>query len=135
MQKVRKAITDFNNKFGYSAPLTPTLNAKYKLRAELIAEELQEYVEANDNKDIVEVADAIGDMLYLVMGAAVEHGIDIEPVFFEIQRSNMSKLGEDGEVIRREDGKVLKGPNYFKPNISMAIQVGTPNPDSPDAEI
>jgi predicted HAD superfamily Cof-like phosphohydrolase len=84
-----------------------------------MAEENQEYFEAANNNDLIEVADALGDMLYILCGTIIEHGMQdkIEQVFDEIQRSNMSKLSEDGEPIFREDGKVLKGPNYFKPNI------------------
>ena len=90
-----------------------------KLRFNLMAEENQEYFEAANNNDLIEVADALGDMLYILCGTIIEHGMQnkIEEVFDEIQRSNMSKLGEDGEPIYREDGKVMKGPNYFKPNI------------------
>ena len=90
-----------------------------KLRFNLMAEENQEYFEAANNNDLIEVADALGDMLYILCGTIIEHGMQdkIEEVFDEIQRSNMSKLAEDGEPILREDGKVLKGPNYFKPNI------------------
>jgi|TARA_B110000305_G_C19457587_1_gene651999 predicted HAD superfamily Cof-like phosphohydrolase len=90
-----------------------------KLRFNLMAEENQEYFEAANNNDLIEVADALGDMLYILCGTIIEHGMQdkIEQVFDEIQRSNMSKLSEDGEPIFREDGKVLKGPNYFKPNI------------------
>jgi|TARA_B110000483_G_scaffold23156_1_gene26891 predicted HAD superfamily Cof-like phosphohydrolase len=90
-----------------------------KLRFNLMAEENQEYFEAANNNDLIEVADALGDMLYILCGTIIEHGMQdkIEQVFDEIQRSNMSKLSEDGEPIFRKDGKVLKGPNYFKPNI------------------
>ena len=82
-------------------------------------EENKEYLEAANEGDLVEVADALGDMLYILCGTILEHGMQykIEEVFEEIQRSNMSKLGEDGKPIYREDGKVLKGPNYFKPDI------------------
>src|SRR5690606_15133202 len=92
---------------------------KNKLRYELMHEENQEYLEAANADDLVEVADALGDMLYILCGTIIEHGLQhkIEEVFDEIQRSNMSKLGDDGEPIYREDGKVLKGPNYFKPDI------------------
>jgi predicted HAD superfamily Cof-like phosphohydrolase len=88
-----------------------------------MAEENSEYIEAANNGDLVEVADALGDMLYILCGTIIEHGLQdkIEDVFNEIQRSNMSKLGEDGQPIFREDGKVLKGPNYFKPNISKIL--------------
>jgi len=96
---------------------------KHLLRYKLMREENEEYLEAADNNDLVEVADALGDMLYILCGTIIEHGLQhkIEEVFNEIQRSNMSKLGEDGEPIYREDGKVLKGPNYFKPNIKSIL--------------
>jgi predicted HAD superfamily Cof-like phosphohydrolase len=93
--------------------------AKNKLRFDLMKEENEEYLEAANANDVVEVADALGDMLYILCGTIIEHGLQykIEEVFNEIQRSNMSKLGDNGEPIYREDGKVLKGPNYFRPNI------------------
>ena len=83
-------------------------------------EENKEYLEASNNGDIIEVADALGDMLYILCGTILEHGMQdlIEDVFDEIQKSNMSKLGMDGNPIFRDDGKVMKGPNYFKPNFS-----------------
>ncbi len=97
--------------------------AKNTLRFNLMDEENNEYLEAATNNDMVEVADALGDMLYILCGTILEHGMQykIEEVFNEIQRSNMSKLGEDGKPIYREDGKVLKGPNYFKPNIKEIL--------------
>ena len=97
--------------------------AKNTLRFNLMKEENEEYIEAANNNDLVEVADALGDMLYILCGTIIEHGFHhkIEDVFNEIQRSNMSKLGADGEPIYREDGKVLKGPNYFKPNIAKIL--------------
>ena len=87
-------------------------------------EENQEYFEAAQSNDLVEVADALGDMLYILCGTIIEHGMQdkIEAVFNEIQRSNMSKLGADGQPIYREDGKVLKGPHYFKPNIKSILE-------------
>ena len=86
-------------------------------------EENEEYLEAANNDDLVEVADALGDMLYILCGTIIEHGLQhkIDEVFDEIQNSNMSKLGGDGNPIYREDGKVLKGPNYFKPNIEKIL--------------
>ena len=83
-------------------------------------EENKEYLEAANSNDLIEVADALGDMLYILCGTIIEHGMQdlIEDVFDEIQKSNMSKLGLDGNPIYREDGKVMKGPNYFKPNFS-----------------
>lgn len=97
---------------------------KNMLRYKLMREENEEYLEAANDGDLVEVADALGDMLYILCGTIIEHGLQykIEEVFEEIQRSNMSKLGEDGEPIYREDGKVLKGPNYFKPNIKDILE-------------
>ena len=96
---------------------------KNTLRFNLMKEENEEYLQAANNDDLVEVADALGDMLYILCGTIIEHGLQykIEEVFEEIQRSNMSKLGEDGQPIYREDGKVLKGPNYFKPNIQFIL--------------
>ena len=105
---------------------SPTANLakdKIKLRFNLMAEENQEYLEAANNNDLVEVADALGDMLYILCGTIIEHGMQdkIEDIFNEIQKSNMSKLDKRGQPIYREDGKVMKGPNYFKPNISKII--------------
>ncbi|PIB30675.1 nucleoside triphosphate pyrophosphohydrolase family protein [Maribacter sp. 4G9] len=99
-------------------------NTKNLLRFNLMDEENKEYLEAASNGDLVEVADALGDMLYILCGTILEHGMQhkIEEVFNEIQRSNMSKLGEDGKPIYREDGKVLKGPNYFKPDIASILE-------------
>lgn len=96
---------------------------KNTLRFNLMKEENEEYLEAANGNDLVEVADALGDMLYILCGTIIEHGMQykIEEVFDEIQRSNMSKLGKDGQPIYREDGKVLKGPNYFKPNIESIL--------------
>ena len=92
---------------------------KNNLRFNLMKEENEEYLEAANNNDMVEVADALGDMLYILCGTIIEHGMQhkIDEVFSEIQNSNMSKLGDNGNPIYREDGKVLKGPNYFKPDI------------------
>ena len=86
-------------------------------------EENKEYLDAAKNNDLIEVADALGDMLYILCGTIIEHGMQdkIEEVFDEIQKSNLSKLGENGKPIYRKDGKVMKGPNYFKPNISKVL--------------
>ena len=96
---------------------------KNKLRFNLMKEENEEYFEAANNNDMVEVADALGDMLYILCGTIIEHGMEhkIDEIFSEIQNSNMSKLGADGGPIYREDGKVLKGPNYFKPDIERIL--------------
>ena len=87
-------------------------------------EENEEYLEAAKNGDIVEVADALGDMMYILCGTIIEHGMQhiIEEVFDEIHRSNLSKLDENGNPIYREDGKVIKGPDYFPPNLKQFLQ-------------
>ena len=122
MKSKIEAVRLFHTSFGLgvSEILKADLGEnKNKLRFNLMDEENKEYFEAVQNNDLVEVADALGDMLYILCGTILEHGMQhkIEQVFEEIQRSNMSKLGADGKPIYREDGKVLKGPNYFKPNI------------------
>ncbi len=121
------AVSEFHKAFGLGMKESPTANLGIKknlLRYELMREENEEYLEAANNNDLVEVADALGDMLYILCGTIIEHGMQhkIEEVFNEIQRSNMSKLGEDGKPIYREDGKVLKGPNYFMPNIKEILE-------------
>ena len=92
------------------------------LRINLIEEELSELKEAIKNKDIKEVADALTDILYVTYGAGHAFGIDLDKCFDEVQRSNMSKLDENGKPIFNEQGKVLKGPNYFKPNLEKFIK-------------
>lgn len=121
-----KAVELFHKSFGLgvSEELKADLGKeKNNLRFNLMDEENKEYLEAAENNDLIEVADALGDMLYILCGTILEHGMQykIEEVFNEIQRSNMSKLGADGKPIYREDGKVLKGPNYFKPNIKEIL--------------
>ena len=91
------------------------------LRYDLIKEELDEFKEAIDKKDIKEVADALTDILYVTYGAGHAFGIDLDKCFKEVQNSNMSKLGKDGKPIYNKNGKVMKGPNYFKPNLSKFI--------------
>lgn len=95
---------------------------RLELRLDLIREEVEELEEATAVRDEVEMADALGDIIYVVVGFALEMGIDLNKVVAEIQASNMTKLGADGEVIRREDGKVLKGPNYCKPDIKSVLR-------------
>ncbi|MFS4481620.1 hypothetical protein ACKGJY_01265 [Hyunsoonleella sp. 2307UL5-6] len=121
-----EAVKQFHTAFKIGHRETPKAdlgNDKNTLRFNLMKEENEEYFEAAANNDLVEVADALGDMLYILCGTIIEHGMQhkIEEVFEEIQRSNMSKLGEDGQPIYRGDGKVLKGPNYFKPNIKAIL--------------
>ena len=91
------------------------------LRIELIAEELQELCEAVEQKDMAGIADALTDLLYVVYGAGAAYGIDLDATFEEVHDSNMSKLGEDGKPIYREDGKVLKGPNYWAPDLEHFV--------------
>lgn len=126
MKKRIAAVHEFHTAFKLGIKNKPTANIgedRNLLRYNLMKEENEEYLEAAQNNDLVEVADALGDMLYILCGTIIEHGMHdkIEEVFNEIQRSNMSKLGEDGKPIYREDGKVLKGPNYFKPNIKAIL--------------
>ena len=127
MQKQLNAVKLFHETYGLgvSTEMKADLGKlKNELRFNLMKEENEEYLEAVENNDIVEIADALGDMLYILCGTILEHGLQhkIEEVFDEIQRSNMSKLGEDGKPIYREDGKVMKGPNYFKPNFSKILE-------------
>ena len=91
------------------------------LRYELIKEEVDEFKEAIDKRDIKEVADALTDILYVTYGAGHAFGINLDKCFEEVQNSNMSKLGKDGKPIYNEKGKVMKGPNYFKPNLSKFV--------------
>lgn len=126
MKRKIEAVSEFHSAFGLGIKNKPTADlgeAKNLLRYKLMREENEEYLEAANNNDLVEVADALGDMLYILCGTIIEHGMQdvIEDVFEEIQRSNMSKLGADGKPIYREDGKVLKGPNYFTPKIEKIL--------------
>lgn len=121
------AVQLFHEAFNIGINQNPTVAVSEKikeLRFNLMKEENEEYLEAVKNNDIVEVADALGDMLYILCGTILTHGMQhkITEVFEEIQRSNMSKLGQDGNPIYREDGKVMKGPNYFKPNIKTILK-------------
>ena len=121
------SVAEFHNAFRIAMTDEPTIDLPsdiVKLRFNLMKEENEEYLEAVENNDMIEVADALGDMLYILCGTILSHGMQhkIQEVFEEIQRSNMSKLGEDGQPIYREDGKVLKGPNYFKPNIKDILE-------------
>ena len=92
-----------------------------KLRIDLIKEELEELTQAMNDKNLLEVADALTDILYVTYGAGHAFGIDLDKCFDEVQNSNMSKLGEDGKPIYNEAGKVMKGPNYFKPDLSKYL--------------
>jgi len=98
-------------------------NKIVQLRIDLIEEELNELKEAIKNNDIVEVADALTDILYVTYGAGHSFGVNLDECFDEVQRSNMSKLGEDGMPIYNENGKVMKGPNYFAPNLKKIVNL------------
>jgi predicted HAD superfamily Cof-like phosphohydrolase len=126
MQKQLNAVKEFHTAFGLGVNENPTGHlgeSVNMLRYNLMKEENEEYLEAVMNNDKIEIADALGDMLYILCGTIISHGLQhkIEEVFDEIQRSNMSKLGQDGKPIYREDGKVMKGPNYFKPDFSVIL--------------
>lgn len=126
IEKPIAAVEKFHETYQLLSNHSPTVaipEAIKTLRYELMKEENEEYKEAVDNNDMVEVADALGDMLYILCGTIITHGMQqkISEVFEEIQRSNMSKLGLDGKPIYREDGKVMKGPNYFKPDIAKIL--------------
>ena len=127
MKKQIKCVEEFHRiyKLGNSEkPIGKLENQKENLRFDLMKEENEEYLEAAKNGDIVEVADALGDMMYILCGTIIEHGMQhiIEEVFDEIHRSNLSKLDENGNPIYREDGKVIKGPNYFPPDIKKIMK-------------
>ena len=127
IKKPIDAVTDFHKAFGLTINNSPTLKLPeevLQLRYDLMKEENEEYLEAVTNRDKLEMADALGDMLYILCGTIISHGMQhkIEEVFDEIQKSNMSKLGTDGKPIYRADGKVLKGPNYFKPDIASVLK-------------
>ena len=113
----------FMKTFGQEVKNKPSFstNKINKLRLDLIKEELRELTDAMNNKDLLEVADALTDILYVTYGAGHAFGIDLDKCFDEVQNSNMSKLDEDGKPIYNEHGKVMKGPNYFKPDLSKFI--------------
>ena len=121
MIKTINKVKDFHEKFGIINNASPQLigSKGYQLRYDLAIEELQEYKNACQQGNLIEVADALGDQLYILLGTILRHGMQniIEDVFNEIHDSNMSKLGEDGKPIYREDGKILKGKDYFRPNL------------------
>ena len=114
----------FMKTFGQEVKEKPSFSSDKinQLRISLIKEELDELKEAMDSKDLLEVADALTDLLYVTYGAGHAFGIDLDKCFEEVQNSNMSKLGDDGKPIYNEFGKVMKGPNYFKPNLIKYIK-------------
>ena len=116
-------VGTFMKTFGQEVKTKPSFSTDKinKLRLDLIKEELTELTEAMNNKDLLEVADALTDILYVTYGAGHAFGINLDKCFEEIQNSNMSKLDENGMPIYNENGKVMKGPNYFKPNLKKII--------------
>ena len=117
-------VKTFMQTFGQEVKIKPSFSTDKinDLRYNLIKEELSELKEAMENKDLLEVADALTDILYVTYGAGIAFGIDLDKCFDEVQNSNMSKLGEDGKPIYNEAGKVMKGPNYFKPDLSKYVK-------------
>lgn len=124
-KEIIENVEKFHEAFKIKNNYHPTLIEanELELRHRLMKEENEEYLEAANNGDIVEIADALGDMLYILCGTILKHGMQnkIEEIFAEIQRSNMSKLDANGEPIFREDGKVMKSKLYFKPNIKKIL--------------
>ena len=116
-------VGTFMKTFGQEVKKKPSFSSDKinKLRIDLIKEELEELKEAMKNNDLLEVADALTDILYVTYGAGHAFGIDLDKCFDEVQNSNMSKLGENGQPIYNESGKVMKGPNYFKPDLSKFV--------------
>ena len=116
-------VGTFMKTFGQEVKSKPSFSTDKinKLRLDLIKEELTELTEAMNNKDLLEVADALTDILYVTYGAGHAFGINLDKCFEEVQNSNMSKLDENGKPIYNEHGKVMKGPNYFKPDLSKFV--------------
>ena len=122
-----EAVEEFHNSFGISnaySPVNSISDSDLNLRYNLMKEENEEYLQAAKEGDLVEIADALGDMLYILCGTILKHGLQdkIANVFVEIQRSNMSKLDKNGKPIYREDGKVMKSELYFKPDIKSILE-------------
>ena len=117
-------VKTFMETFGQEVKNKPSFSSEKinDLRYELIREELDEFKEALKNKDILEVADALTDILYVTYGAGHAFGIDLDKCFEEVQKSNMSKLDKNNKPIYNESGKVLKGPNYFKPDLTKFVK-------------
>ena len=118
-----KKVKTFMETFGQEVKNKPSFSTEKinNLRYDLIKEELEELKVAMESKDLLEVADALTDILYVTYGAGHAFGIDLDKCFEEVQNSNMSKLGEDGKPIYNDSGKVMKGPKYFKPNLNKFV--------------
>ena len=117
-------VGTFMKTFGQEVKNKPSLSSEKinKLRIDLIKEELEELTGAMNNRDLLEVADALTDILYVTYGAGHAFGIDLDQCFEEVQNSNMSKLDENGKPMYNDSGKVMKGPNYFKPNLNQFLK-------------
>lgn len=118
-----RLVREFHEAFGqpvHEGPFIPTDRVR-DLRESLLSEEFNEYLRASWDGDIVGIADALADMIYVIYGTALVYGIDLDEVLAEVHRSNMSKLGEDGKPLRRHDGKILKGPNYSPPDLQPIL--------------
>ena len=121
---VVEQVTEFHEVYGCPIRTQPDANVpEAEMRYELIREEFAELRVAIDERDIIEIADALGDLLYVIYGAALTFGIDLDAVVSEIHRSNLSKLASDGSVLKREDGKILKGPRFFRPDLATVLGV------------
>lgn len=127
MKKPLSYVSEFHTKFKvpqHESPVAQLPTSIVELRHRLMAEENDEYLEAAKEGNLTEIADALGDQLYILCGTILSHGLQhvIEDVFEEIQQSNLSKLDENGEPIFREDGKIMKSNRYFKPNIASVLE-------------
>lgn len=126
MNEMQRKVREFHEVFDHPVRDVPQATSidEWDLRAELIFEELKEYEDACAKGDVVEIADALGDLLYVVFGTAVAHGIDLEPVFREIHRSNMTKLDENGETVPHPTvpGKIGKSPRYTPPQLEEILE-------------
>lgn len=115
-------LREFHETYGVPIRTAPVASPpESDLRTRLLAEEVQEYYDAVEAGDVVEVADALADIVYVAYGSALSHGINLDAVLAEVHRSNMSKLGSDGKPVLRDDGKVIKGPDYFRPDIAAVL--------------
>lgn len=121
---IAEQVREFHDVYGCARRETPTLDVpELSMRLALIDEEVEELHVAVAAGDLIEVADALGDLAYVVYGAALTFGIDLDAVLDEIHRSNMSKLGDNGQPVYRDDGKILKGPNFSQPNLAPILGV------------
>lgn len=130
--RVLSCVREFYATFDQPTRDTPKLidKKRRRLRMKLLEEEYHEYRYAERGNDLLKVSDALADMLYIIGGTALEYGLPLDKIFLEIHRSNMSKLDEDGKAIVREDGKIMKGPNYSRPDIvSILCEAMYPDED------